>query len=156
MSTPSLAPESQPTAEGDTRLYCSFEAASLREALRVATELRKITDAALVRRRRSPGAEHGDWVVTLTTSPLPLTLGVVVLWEGRMLAAERRWPGCRFLGWTTYPTAQAPHRAFEETPVRDASGPGQRRSQRELVVASLLRCPPDEQLGIARGRVVPR
>ena len=149
LSGPPLAGERQ------TRLRCSFAASDLRRALRIATELRKITAAAHVRRGSQSDGWPG-WIVTLTTPQLPLTLDVIELWEGRMLAAERMWPGCRFLGWTTSHRTDAPLRCAGETPEHAASGPGQRRSQRELVVASLLRCPPGERRGIVRGRAVPR
>ena len=139
--------------EERARLRCSLSAGGLRQAVQIATELRRITDAAKVHRGTSSPATRQGWTVTLTTQPLPLTLPVVQLWEARMLAAERRWPGCRFLGWRTCWTPAPSDRAIGETPGHDEPQRSQRRSQREVVVASLLRCPPDERRGIVRGRI---
>jgi len=105
--------------------------------------------------------------VSLTTPPAALTLAVLQLWEGEMLAVEQRWPGCRFLGWrtrqtrdaTTCSTLQTPAGSTSSTgrtPVRDAACVPQRRSQRDLVTASLLRCPPANPAQAVRAGCGPR
>src|ERR1039458_6853128 len=95
-------------------------------------------------------------IVVLTTPPVSLTFGVIRLGERKMLAAGPRRLGCHFLGWTTCWLPGGTLRSHELAPVRDAAGARQRRSQRELVIASLLRHPSGERRGIARGRGVPR
>jgi hypothetical protein len=93
-------------------------------------------------------------MVTLTTPPMPLTLDVLQTWEGKMLAVEHRWPGCRFLGWRTWETPPASNGPMDwlEDDVADAA----QRSQRGLVLASLLRCPAVGHRGIVHGRAVSR
>lgn len=137
------------------RLGCSFQAPSLHLAIDLAMEVQAMTaeprgNPSL---RRLPG--RGDWIVTLTTPPMLLTLDVLQSWEMEMLAVERRRPGCRFLGWSTLgmPTASD---GPPDRPVRDADGPRPQRSQREVVMASLLRCPPSERRGNVHGRAAPR
>ena len=72
-----------------------------------------------------------------------------------MLSLEYRWPGCRFLGWTTTSTpAMSTRRATEapnESTAADPAGDLSSRSQRQLVAESLLRCPRPES-GITHGR----
>jgi hypothetical protein len=88
-----------------------------------------------------------DSVVVLTTPQLPLTLAVIQLWERKMLAVEQRWPNSRFLGWTTSLTpAGASIGSGEPDPI--AAGERRRRTQRELVLASLLRRPAGDRRGI--------
>jgi len=89
-----------------------------------------------------------DSVVELTTPPLPLTLAVIQLGERKkMLAMEQRWPSGRFLGWTTsWMPAGASIGSGE--PDRRAAGERRRRTQRELVLASLLRRPAGDRRGI--------
>jgi len=80
------------------------------------------------------------WSVEQTTPPLPLRVAVIHMWERKMLSLEYRWPGCRFLGWTTYelPALSARRsRAVDDAKPADGRGPSQRR----LVEASLLRRP---------------
>src|ERR1700689_442597 len=88
-----------------------------------------------------------DSVVVLTTPPLPLTLAVIQLWERKVLAVEQRWPRGRFLGWTT---SWTPARASigSGEPDRHAAGERRRPTQRELVLASLLRRPAGDRRGI--------
>src|SRR5277367_2689825 len=88
-----------------------------------------------------------DSVVVLTTPPLPLTLAVIQLWERKMLAVEQRRPSGRFLGWmTSWTPARASIGSGESD--RDAAGERRRRTQRELVLASLLRRPAGDRRGI--------
>jgi len=135
------------------RLRVSFQAASLRLADGLAAELRTV--AADVPRvdLSAPGLPgRRDWIVSLTSPPLPLTLAVIQLWEEGMLAMEQRWPGCRFLGWTTCPApVRSPAGSGESAPARNDASACERRSQRELVIASLLR-QPGERRGIAHRR----
>jgi hypothetical protein len=71
-----------------------------------------------------------------------------------MLAVERRWPGCRFLGWRTWDTAKASNGPKEWLESDDKVAA--QRSQRGLVIASLLRRPADEHRGSVHGRAVAR
>lgn len=85
---------------------------------------------------------------------MPLSLDVLRPWEGEMLAVERRWPGCRFLGWRTWDTAKASNGPKEWLESDDKVAA--QRSQRGLVIASLLRRPADEHRGSVHGRAVAR
>jgi hypothetical protein len=115
----------------------------------IAAELRR-GDVDVVDVHAPDPCEPGrrDWTVELTTPLLPLTVSVLTLLEEEMLAVERRWPGSRLLGWTTCPAGQVP--AGAERAAAERSGPP--RTQRELVVASLLRCPPATSRGAIHGR----
>jgi hypothetical protein len=151
------------TDEDRARLRFSFQAPSLRQAVNLAAELRTLT-ADVVQVHPSPDMPSGPraWIVTVTTPPMGLRLEVVLPWEQELLAVEHRWPGCCFLGWMTCSTPTVsigptvPIGPTEAEPKRSAEGARQRQSQRELVAASLLRCPPPEQRGIVHGRGVPR
>ena len=139
------------------RLSLSFQTPGLRSAASLAVELRTIgADAVRVHpsRLRPPGRR--DWTVTLTTPPVPLTVTVIQLWEGEMLAVEQRWPGCHFLGWRTCQAPNASSGSLERGPDHHDAGARRRLSQRELVLASLLRRPPGDREGAAHGRGVPR
>jgi hypothetical protein len=143
------------TEEEGVRLSLSFQASSLRQAVNIAAELRTLgADLARVRpsRLRLPG--RPDWIVTLTTPPLPLTLAVIQLWEGEMLVVEQRWPGCHFFGWTTRETPCASIRSSQREGDHDGAHACRTLSQRELVRASLLRHPTGEpgELGHGRGQ----
>jgi hypothetical protein len=114
-------------------LCYSFQAATLRHAAGLAAELRTV--AAFVPRistTRTRVSGRRDWIVTVTTPQIPLTLMVLRRWEEEMLAIERRWSGCRFLGWRIGTRPREDAAAIETS------------SQRQLVVASLLRHPPGE------------
>ena len=105
------------------RLRVSFQAASLRQADGLAAELRTVA-AGVPRVDLSPPGLPGrrDWIVSLTSPPLPLALAVIQLWEEGMLAMEQRWPGCRFLGWTTCRApARPPAGSGESAPARNAA-----------------------------------
>jgi hypothetical protein len=153
-----LSVPSRPSfTEQDRQCLCFyFQAPGLRQTVSLAAELRTMA-ADLARAHPSPPRLPGrrDWIVALTTPPVPLTLASVRLWEGEMLAVEHRWPGCHFLGWMTSWAPGASIGLTERAPGCDAAA-RQRRSQRELVMASLLRCPPSERRGIVHGRGVPR
>jgi hypothetical protein len=153
--SPSSVQSSQSPLEHDSsRLYISFQASSLSQAEGLAAELHAIAPDVALSPARSQEPGRPDWTVALATPPLPLTLAFIREWEGEMLAVEGRWPGCQFLGWRTWPMPAAPLESRVKEPARDGSGAGRRRSQRELVTASLLRCPPGEPRGIARSRFV--
>jgi hypothetical protein len=127
------------------RLSFSFQTPSARQAVQLACQLRTMAaDVARMRPSspRPPGRR--DWTVVLTTPPVPLTVAVIQAWEGAMLAVEHRRPGCHFRGWTTCWTP-ARSIGIEREPGRDGASARQRRSQRELVTSSLLRCPPRER-----------
>jgi len=99
--------------------------------------------------------ESWRWIVELTTPAIALRPAAIHLWERKMLSLEYRWPGCRFLGWTTTSTpAMSTRRATEapnESTAADPAGDLSSRSQRQLVAESLLRCPRPES-GITHGR----
>ncbi|HTD58803.1 MAG TPA: hypothetical protein VK672_07900 [Solirubrobacteraceae bacterium] len=151
MSASSVLSRTSPTDQGLARLSCSFQAGSLRQATSLAAELRTLA-GHLARVHPLPPQDPGRriWIVTLTTPPMPLTFDVLRAYEGRMRAIEHRWPGCRFLGWTTVGTPSPPTRATERA--TGAAGDPSRGSQRELVIASLLRCPTSEPRGAVHGR----
>ncbi len=157
MSTPNVQPHTATVEQERVRLSLSVQASCLRHAASLAAELRSI-GADVVRvhpsQPRLPGRR--DWTVTLTTPPVPLTVAVIQLWEGEMLAVEHRWPGCHFLGWRTCQTPNASIGSLEREPDRDDAGARQQLSQRELVLASLLRRPAGEHEGTVHGRGVPR
>ena len=134
-------------------LRVSFQAASRRQADGLAAELRTVAADVPRVHQSAPGLPgRRDWIVSLTSPPLPLTLAVIELWEGGMLEMEQRWPGCRFLGWTTCRASARPRSGSgESAPARNDASACERRSQRELVVASLLR-EPGERRGIAQRR----
>jgi hypothetical protein len=71
--------------------------------------------------------------------------------EGELLDVERCLPGARFLGWSTCHASHAPIGSEERVPGHDgASGAG--HSQRELVLASLMRRPSGTRREAERGR----
>jgi hypothetical protein len=88
---------------------------------------------------------QAEWIVTLTTPPRPPRMDVVEPRERRMHTVEHRWPGARFRGLRTSRTDGASARTAQDAPATP------RRSQREIVMASLLRCPSAKQRGTANG-----
>lgn len=139
------------------RLSLSLQAPDLREAVNLAAELRTLgADVVQVcpSQPRLPG--RWEWIVTLTTPPVPLTLAVLQLWEREMLAVEDRWPGCHFLGWRTSQVHGTTIAPVQMVPDRDDPGASGPVSQRELVLASMLRRPGGGRMGIVHGRGVPR
>lgn len=157
MSTPRVPSRPSTTEQEDVRLSLSFQASNFREAANLAAELRTIgADAVRVHLSRPCLPGRRDWAVTLTTPLVPLTVAVIQLWEGEMLAVEHRWPGCHFLGWRTSQAPDASIGSLERGPDREDAGARRRLSQRELVLASLLRRPAGERLGRVHGRGVPR
>jgi hypothetical protein len=155
VSSPWVYPRQPSVDQEGSRLFCRFQASRLREAVRVSAELRTMA-AGVVQVAPSPPRLPGrrDWIVTLTTPPMPLVPDVLKPWEGKMLAVEHRWPGCRFLGWRTWDSPAAPNGPTAW--LKDDVAVAGQRSQRGLVLASLLRCPPVERRGIVHGRAVPR
>ena len=129
-------------------LMLALQATSLHAAARIAAELRTVgADAVGVHPSRPAPSGRREWTVQVTTPPLPLTVAVIQEWEGAMLAVEHRWPDCHFLGWRTCRAPDEPI-GSEREPDHTAAGARQRqsqrelvRSQRELVLASLLRHP---------------
>jgi hypothetical protein len=138
------------------QLRCSFQAVTLRQATALAVELRAM--AASTPRVRSVAAAPSQlrcWIVTATTLPMPMPLTLTVLrrWEAELLAIEQRWSGCCFLGWRTSTTP--PDRPVVPGEQRERAGAGEmssprpsesagtnsQTSQRQLVIASLLRHP---------------
>jgi hypothetical protein len=136
------------------QLRCSFQAATLRQAAALAVELRAM--AASTPRVRSVAAVPSQprcWIVTATTLPMPLTLTVLRRWEAELVAIEQRCSGCCFLGWRTSTTP--PDRSVVPGEQRERAGAGEvssprpsesagtnsQTSQRQLVIASLLRHP---------------
>jgi hypothetical protein len=134
-------------------LRLSFQATSLRQAGGIAAELGTVAADVPLVHQPAPGLPgQRNWIVSLTSPPLPLTLEVIQFWEGGMLTIEQRWPGCRFLGWRTYgASAPPPAGSGEPAHARAVASACERRSQRELVAASLLRQPGDRR-GIAHRR----
>jgi len=156
MHSASVQTEPQSTEQHEPRLCFSFQASSLREAVRLAADLQAMAEApAQVRPAASAPAGRRDWVVTLVTPPVALTVANVEALEDEMIGLERRWPGCRFLGWRTSRTDKTSIGSCVGTPDRDGACAG-RRPQREVVIASLLRCPATERRGIVHGRSAPR
>jgi hypothetical protein len=132
-----------------------IEAPGPRQAAKLAAELGSLgahETRACPAPARAPGQR--EWIVSLTTPTLELTSASIRTWESEMLALERRSPGCRFLGFKTChaPSARG---AVRDTAPDDARAQA-RQSQRELVLASLLRCRPDGRRGIIHGRGVSR
>jgi hypothetical protein len=139
------------------RLSFSFQTPSRRQAVQLVSQLG--TMAADVAQKYPPSPRppgQRDWIVVLTTPPVPLAVAVIQAWEGAMLAVEHRRPGCHFRGWRTCWTPARSIGSIERESGRDGTGARQRRSQRELVTASLLRCPPRERQGIVHGRGGPK
>ncbi len=135
----------------------SIQAPSLRQAEEFVAELRtRGADLLHIHPQQPSPSGWRDWTVELTTSQGPLTVEVIRLWEDELLAVEQRRPGCHFLGWRT---CQAPELLVgqnERLPDRCDAGTPQRGSQRELVIASLLRRPLAGRRGIVHGRGTPR
>jgi hypothetical protein len=121
------------------RLSCSFHAPTLRQAASLAGELRAI--AASVPRIRAVIVESSprrDWIVRFVTPLVPFTLAVLRRWEAELVEVERRFSGCRFLGWRTRPAESAD---AGKLPTGSAAATDDPPSQRQLVRASLLRHP---------------
>ncbi len=75
------------------------------------------------------------WHVEVILQPMPVEGLSIEMLERRMLAVEYRWPGCRFLGFTT---DAIPGIVARSASPRAANG----SQQRENVEGSLLRFPP--------------
>ena len=81
-------------------------------------------------------------MVTLNAPPLPLTVDALRDWEKEMLAVEHARPGCRFLGWSVLGACDSSAGPVGRSDAQESRRPCPRQTQRELVTASLLRCPP--------------
>ena len=90
------SPEAQPTGSQCVRF--SFEAESLRQAVEVAAELRRVNPTG-VRVRPAQVAAMGSlrWGILVTTPPLEAS-GIAALEEVMRRVAWRA-PGVRFTGW---------------------------------------------------------
>lgn len=129
---------------------------TLRSAAALALELRAI--AAYVPRVRAvatPPSERRDWIVTATTPQIPVTLSVLQRWEEELLAIAQRSPGCRFLGWRTR-ASSATSGHSDASLSRAAPQEGGAPSQRQLVIASLLRHPVSDHEASAQRRAASR
>jgi two-component system nitrate/nitrite response regulator NarL len=130
--------EDQPTSSQCVRF--SFEAATLRQAVDAAGELRRVNPTG-VRVRPAPVSHMGSftWAI-LVTMPALEARGIAAV-EEEMCRIARRAPGIRFTGWlylsasvervppdTRSPTAPAPARVL----IVDESG-AFRRAARELL-----------------------
>jgi hypothetical protein len=134
----------------------SVRAPGAREAGSIAAELLAL-GAEEARLSPAPlcGPGEREWVVSLTTPPLGLSAVAIRGWEGHVLALVQRRPGCQFLG---FKTCQAPRPVgvIEGAPDHDDARALARQSQRELVLASMLRRRTGGRRGIVHGRGVPR
>jgi hypothetical protein len=87
------------TAGARTRLRFAFEAATLRQAVQLAAELRTVVRRAA---RIQPGLPRRPgprpWTVTLTTPPV--ALDSTRRWEHDLGEVARNCPGCRLVGWS--------------------------------------------------------
>ena len=137
-----------------THLRCSFHAPTLRRGEALAAELRAIAASApRIRAVKVDSSPRRDWVVVFTTPLVPLTLTVLRRWEDELLELERRFSGCRFLGWRTWPTDYPDAKRAHSG---SAAATGDPSSQRKLVLASLLLHPPVVHEDGARGRATIR
>jgi hypothetical protein len=134
----------------------SVQAPGAQEAARIAAELLALGAEETHVTPASPrGPGEREWVVSLTTPPLGLGAFAIRRWEGEVLALVQRRPGCQFLG---FKTCQAPRPVgvIEGAPDHDDARALARQSQRELVLASVLRRRTGGRRGIVHGRGVPR
>ena len=119
----------------------------MRRAATVAEELERLAGkpAKIHPLEPLPSAVDGSntsqtFSVELTTPPLPFNLAAIHMWERKMLSLEYRWPGCRFLGWTTQDLPELSARRARAV-AEDTPAGGRAPSQRELVEDSVLRRP---------------
>ena len=111
-----------------------------REAWELANELRRTADTLLADALISvspslPGTAAPDgWLVRITVKRSELGIEDVLNCQNAIDRASQRWSAARFLGWRLLAGARPDTRAIP-------AAREERRSQREAVVASLLRCP---------------
>ena len=153
MSSPAVTPLPSAGEREVVRLQCSFQAPSFRDATELAGDLRA-GSAEVLAVRPSPAGEAGrrDWTVTLNAPPLPLTVDALRDWEREMLAVEHARPGCRFLGWSVLGACDSGAGPVGRSDAKESRRPCSRQTQRELVTASLLRCPTSGRSGLVHGR----
>ena len=90
------SPEDQPT--GSERVRFTFETRSLRQAVEVADQLRRVNPTGVrVRPGRLTRLGSYHWVILVTTPPLEAS-GIAAL-EEEMRWVARRAPGVRLTGW---------------------------------------------------------
>jgi hypothetical protein len=153
MSSPAVAPLPSAAGREIVRLRCSFQAPSGSLASALAQDARaRSAEVFAVRPSPAGGTSGCDWMVTLNAPPLPLTVDALRAWEREMLAVEHARPGCRFLGWSVLPGDGSFAGPVGRSDEHESRRRCPRRSQRELVTASLLRCPPVERGGVVHGR----
>jgi hypothetical protein len=153
MSSPALAPLPSAGDREIVRLQGSFQAPSLRHATALAGDLRAGTAEVLAVRPSPADASGGrGWTVTLNAPPLPLTVDALRDWGREMLAVEHARPGCRFLGWSVLDACGSSIGPVGRSDAQESRRACSRQTQRELVTASLLRCPPSERRGVVHGR----
>jgi hypothetical protein len=84
------------------RLSCSFHAPTFQRATALAADLRRVdAQTPRIRRVNTMPASRREWVVTITTPEIPLSVRVLRRREAELLEIQESWPGCRFLGWRT-------------------------------------------------------
>jgi hypothetical protein len=143
--------------EQGVRLSCSFRASSLRQAVKLAADLRASdVGVELVAAARTHARERRDWIVSSTTPPLAMTTAAIQLWEDQMIALALRSCGCAFLGWRICATPARTVVCRGGVPDDRHASASRAPSQRELVVASLLRRPSGARRGAMHGRRVPK
>jgi hypothetical protein len=148
----SIAPAHFAADREVVRLRCSFQAPSLRHATLLAGDVRgRCAEVTTI--GPSPAREgRRYWTVTLNAPPLPLTVDALRDWEREMLAVEHSRPGCRFLGWSVLGAGGSFDGPVGRSEAPEGRRPPPRQTQRELVTASLLRCPPGGRRGVVHGR----
>ena len=147
-------------AEPDrVRLRATFEASSLRRAAAVAAELKRmvgeqaqINPVAPLRGGFPTVTDSGTWTVELTMPAMQLSSAAIHLWERKLLSLEYRWPGSRFLGWTTSAMPAISERRSATVHQRSPANGWAARSQRDLVAESLRRRPRAEGPSIVLSR----
>jgi hypothetical protein len=119
----------------------------MRRAATMAEQLERLTarPAKIHPLEPLPREVHGSSIsrsfsVELTTPPLPFKLAAIHMWERKMLSLEYRWPGCRFLGWTTQELPELSARRSRAVAEEEPAG-ARAPSQRGLVEDSVLRRP---------------
>jgi len=152
----SVIHRASPGEGADELLSFTFQVCSVLQAADLAAELRtlgaeQVSGPALSSRMPC----LSEWVLAPATPRESMSLALVGRWEAEMAELERRRPGCRFLGWRTIGRHNTSTGCKERETGRDRACAGG-RSQRELVIASLLRCPPSERVGIVHGRAATR
>jgi hypothetical protein len=143
-------------------LLCSLLCKTAREAVSIADAMRALEPGRVTVRPAPRRSAQAGWLVEIATPALDATVGALAERQAVIAAAAERWPGAWFLGWQLRPggepttstagasalPASPPRPTPEQPPAGRADGRlhGSRRrwphsSQRDLVVASMLRRP---------------